>query len=114
LFLTYGQDAVEMASLRCAELKATGDKAALASWRKVLRIVRSLAPQIQKRPARSIRRGRVHLFFRHLAICPSDALLFVGGVMSLTVLLERIIPLGRLDEPDDGAVFIAWGVAGSK
>jgi hypothetical protein len=43
LFLTYGHDAVEMATLRCAELKAAGDKAALASWRKVLRTVRSLA-----------------------------------------------------------------------
>lgn len=43
LFLTYGHDAVEMATLRCAELKTAGDKAGLASWRKVLRTVRSLA-----------------------------------------------------------------------
>jgi hypothetical protein len=43
LFLTYGHDAVEMATLRCAELKASGDKAGLASWRKVLSAVRSLA-----------------------------------------------------------------------
>ena len=43
LFLTYGRDAVEMAALRCAELKRAGDKAGLASWKKVLRSVRRLA-----------------------------------------------------------------------
>jgi len=43
LYLTYGRDAVEMAALRCAELKNAGDKAALASWRKVLRGIRALA-----------------------------------------------------------------------
>jgi hypothetical protein len=43
LFLTYGRDAVEMAGLRCAELKRAGDKAGLASWKKVLRGVRRLA-----------------------------------------------------------------------
>jgi hypothetical protein len=32
-----------MATLRCAELKKAGDKAGLASWRKVLRGVRELA-----------------------------------------------------------------------
>jgi hypothetical protein len=43
LFLTYGREAVEMAALRCAELKKAGDAAGLASWRKVLRSVRRLA-----------------------------------------------------------------------
>jgi hypothetical protein len=43
LFLTYGRDAVEMATLRCAELKSVGDSAGLASWKKVLRGVRKLA-----------------------------------------------------------------------
>jgi hypothetical protein len=43
LFLTYGQDAVEMAALRCAELTKTGDKAGTASWKKILRHVRKLA-----------------------------------------------------------------------
>jgi hypothetical protein len=43
LFLAYGHDAVAMATLRCAELKKAGDKAGLASWRKVLRGVRELA-----------------------------------------------------------------------
>jgi len=43
LFLTYGRDAVEMAVLRCAELKQKGDGAGFASWRKVLRSVRKLA-----------------------------------------------------------------------
>lgn len=43
LFLTYGRDAVEMAVLRCAELKDKGDKAGLTSWRKVLKSVRILA-----------------------------------------------------------------------
>jgi hypothetical protein len=43
LFLTYGRDAVEMAVLRCAELSDKGDKAGLASWKKVLRSVRILA-----------------------------------------------------------------------
>jgi hypothetical protein len=42
LFLTYGRDAVDMAVLRCAELKA-GDKVGLASWKKMLRGVRLLA-----------------------------------------------------------------------
>jgi hypothetical protein len=43
LFLTYGRDAVDMAVLRCAELKDKGDKAGLASWKKVLKSVRKLA-----------------------------------------------------------------------
>jgi len=43
LFLTYGHDAVQMAVLRCAELKKAGDKAGFASWRKVLKNVRKLA-----------------------------------------------------------------------
>jgi hypothetical protein len=43
LFLTYGDDAVQMAVLRCAELTKAGDKAGLASWRKILRNVRKLA-----------------------------------------------------------------------
>jgi hypothetical protein len=43
LFLAYGSDAVEMATLRCAELKKAGDKAGLVSWKKVLRSVRQLA-----------------------------------------------------------------------
>ena len=43
LFLTYGQDAVQMAVLRCAELKDAGDKAGLRSWKKILIRVRALA-----------------------------------------------------------------------
>ena len=43
LFLTYGRDAVQMAVLRCAELNKAGDKAGLASWKKVLNNVRRLA-----------------------------------------------------------------------
>jgi hypothetical protein len=43
LFLTYGRDAVDMAVLRCAELKRAGDKVDLAAWKKVLRSVRRLA-----------------------------------------------------------------------
>jgi hypothetical protein len=43
LFLTYGHDAVHMATLRCAELKEVGDKAGLASWKKILKNVRNLA-----------------------------------------------------------------------
>jgi hypothetical protein len=43
LFLTYGQDAVHMAALRCAELTKAGDKAGAASWKKVLKNVRKLA-----------------------------------------------------------------------
>jgi hypothetical protein len=42
LFLTYGHDAIEMAVLRCAELKHAGDRAGLATWKKVLRTVRQL------------------------------------------------------------------------
>jgi hypothetical protein len=42
LFLTYGEDAVQMAVLRCAELTKAGDKAGLASWKKVLKNVRKL------------------------------------------------------------------------
>jgi hypothetical protein len=37
LFLTYGQDAVHMAVLRCTELTNASDKAGLASWKKVLK-----------------------------------------------------------------------------
>ena len=43
LFLTYGHDAVQMAVLRCAELTKAGDRAGLASWKKVLKNVRTLA-----------------------------------------------------------------------
>ncbi len=43
LFLTYGHDAVEMAVLRCTELDKAGEKAGLASWKKVLKNVRKLA-----------------------------------------------------------------------
>jgi hypothetical protein len=43
LFLTYGHDAVQMAVLRCAELNKAGDKAGFASWKKVLKHVRTLA-----------------------------------------------------------------------
>jgi hypothetical protein len=43
LFLTYGQDAVQMAALRCSELTKTGDKAGAASWRKILKVVQRLA-----------------------------------------------------------------------
>ena len=43
LFLTYGHDAVQMAVLRCAELKQGGDKAGLRSWKKILKSVRALA-----------------------------------------------------------------------
>jgi hypothetical protein len=43
LFLTYGRHTVEMATLRCAELKRVGDRAGLASWKKVLKGVRKLA-----------------------------------------------------------------------
>jgi hypothetical protein len=40
LFLTYRRDVVEMAVLRCAEL---GDKAGIASWKKILKERRKLA-----------------------------------------------------------------------
>jgi hypothetical protein len=43
LFLTYGHGAVQMAVLRCAELTRAGDKAGLASWKKILKNVRKLA-----------------------------------------------------------------------
>src|SRR4051794_37941863 len=33
LFLAYGRDAVQMAELRCAELKASGDKEGLSNWK---------------------------------------------------------------------------------
>ena len=39
LFLAYGQEAVEMAALRCRELKAAGDKIGLSNWKNVLRHV---------------------------------------------------------------------------
>jgi hypothetical protein len=42
-FLTYGRDAVEVAALRCAELKHAREWAGLASWRKVLQTVRALS-----------------------------------------------------------------------
>jgi hypothetical protein len=41
LFLTYGQEAVEMAELRCRELAEAGEDN--AKWRKVLEHVRKLA-----------------------------------------------------------------------
>jgi hypothetical protein len=44
LFLTYGHDAVHMAALRCGELTKIGDKAGTASWKKILKNVRKLAP----------------------------------------------------------------------
>ncbi len=43
LFLAYGQDAVHMAELRCSELEVAGDKGGLATWKKVLAHVRTLA-----------------------------------------------------------------------
>ena len=43
LFLVYGQEAVEMAELRCRELEAAGDKGGFASWKEVLEHVRELA-----------------------------------------------------------------------
>jgi hypothetical protein len=43
LFLTYGDDAVEMAVLRCSELNKSGDKDGFASWEKILKHVRKLA-----------------------------------------------------------------------
>ena len=43
LYLTYGNDAVEMAELPCKELAASGDHQGLKSWRRVLRVVRQLA-----------------------------------------------------------------------
>jgi len=43
LFLVYGQDAVEMAELRCRELEAAGDRGGLANWKDVLEHVRELA-----------------------------------------------------------------------
>ncbi len=50
LFLTYGQDAVEMAELRCRELaEAREDN---AEWRKVLTHVRKLAASNPKEHAR--------------------------------------------------------------
>lgn len=48
-FLTYGRDAVEMAVLRCAELTKAGDKAGVASWKKILNNVRKLAAANLKR-----------------------------------------------------------------
>jgi hypothetical protein len=39
-FLTYGHDAVHMAALRCAELTKAGDRARLASKKKLLKNVR--------------------------------------------------------------------------
>ena len=43
LFLTYGHDAVQMAVLRCGELKQAGDTAGLRSWKKILKSARALA-----------------------------------------------------------------------
>jgi hypothetical protein len=43
LFLTYGHDAIQMATLRCAELTKAGDKEGAASWGKILKVVRRLA-----------------------------------------------------------------------
>jgi hypothetical protein len=43
LFLTYRHDAIEMAALRCVELRKEGDKEGVASWRKILSHVRKLA-----------------------------------------------------------------------
>jgi hypothetical protein len=42
LFLTYGHDAVQMATLRYTELKDAGDNAGIASWKKVPENVRKL------------------------------------------------------------------------
>ena len=52
LFLTYGHDAVQMAVLRCTELTNAGDKAGLASWKKVLNNVRKLAAANPKQSGR--------------------------------------------------------------
>ena len=53
LYLAYGLEAVEMAELRCAELKAVGDKHGLANWEKVLGHVRELATANPEEPATS-------------------------------------------------------------
>jgi hypothetical protein len=53
LYLTYGQDAVHMAELRCAELEAAGDKEGIATWRKVLEHVRGLAVVKLEQPGTS-------------------------------------------------------------
>jgi hypothetical protein len=53
LFLTYGQDAVEMAELRCAELQKAGDMQGAASWKEVLKHVRTLAAANPEQPATS-------------------------------------------------------------
>ena len=42
LYLTYGQDAVHMAEVRCVELEAAGDNEGCATWKKVLEHVRGL------------------------------------------------------------------------
>jgi hypothetical protein len=47
---TNGHDAVQMAVLRCAELNKAGDKAGLASWKKILKNVRMLAAASLKQP----------------------------------------------------------------
>jgi hypothetical protein len=52
LFLTYGHDAVHMAVLRCAELTKAGDKAGVASWKKILKNVRQLATANPKHSGR--------------------------------------------------------------
>jgi len=43
LYLTYGQDAVHMAELRCSELEAIGDTEGLATWKEVLKRVQALS-----------------------------------------------------------------------
>ena len=53
LFLAYGQEAVQMAELRCTELKAAGDKEGLANWKKVLKHARVLAAANPEEPGTS-------------------------------------------------------------
>jgi hypothetical protein len=52
LFLTYGQDAVEMAELRCRELAEGGDHVAVSDWRTILKHVRQLAASNPKEQSR--------------------------------------------------------------
>src|SRR5260221_2381586 len=53
LYLAYGLEAVQMAEVRCAELKAVGDKRGLATWKKVLEHVRRFATANPEEPATS-------------------------------------------------------------
>jgi len=42
LYLTYGNDALEMTELRCKELAQAGDASGLAGWQKVREAVKEL------------------------------------------------------------------------